>query len=109
LAIKTFDTIETANITNPTHIPIIAIAATQFTGFPFSIDAFACSRHSTITSLGIIFRAMAIPNGTNIRSSKYPIKGIGSKIRSYQVEEAVEIQLVQMGIYRIMDIIVKIF
>jgi hypothetical protein len=52
---------------------------------------------------------MAIPNGTNIRSSKYPIKGIGSKIRSYQVEEAVEIQLVQMGIYRIMDIIVKIF
>jgi hypothetical protein len=51
---------------------------------------------------------MAIPNGTNIRSSKYPIKGIGSKIRSI-VEEAVEIQLVQMGIYRIMDIIVKIF
>ena len=49
----------------------------RFTGFPLSIISFACSRYSAITSLDIIFITMAIPKGTNIRSSKFQRIGIG--------------------------------
>jgi hypothetical protein len=61
---------------------MITAAAARLTGLPWLIIAWAWSRHSAKTAGGIIFRAITIPSGIRIRSSKYPNIGMGSGIKS---------------------------
>ena len=58
------------------------IASVQFLGFLLINRKRAFSLHSSITSLGIIVTRRAVPAGAMIKSSRYPITGMKSGIKS---------------------------
>ena len=67
---------------NISHSPTIIVAAIQLTGFPFRIVSCARARHSAKTEGGTNLIAREIPNGIRIRSSREPITGMKSGIKS---------------------------
>lgn len=70
------------NNANRTQMHRMTAAAIQLVSFRRVVSVRAFSRHSANTAGGIIFNAKAMPKGTNIRSSRYPMTGMKSGTRS---------------------------